>query len=248
MRVFLAGLCCSDIQKWYLKDPVYPKYVLESFYYLEPWLFAMPGFEIENFLMDSGAYTFMAQKKKEKVDWDKYVEKYAETIVKRKIKYFFELDIDNLVGLSEVERLREKLELLTGKKSIPVWHRSRGKQYWLDMIANYQYVAIGGIVTKEIRQKEHPVFSWFLEQAREKNTKVHGLGYTNADGLTKYRFYSVDSTSWIGGRFAILYSFNGERIKQIRNPPNSRMLTYKRVDTHNMKEWIKFQKYADERL
>lgn len=245
MRVHLAGLCSSQSPAWYAREKLSPRFILESFFYLEDWLFELPTYCVDNFMLDSGAFTFLVQKKRARADWDAYVEKYAETITKRGIEYFFELDIDSLVGLSEVERLREKLERLTGKKSIPVWHRQRGRQYWLEMIAAYDYVAVGGIVTREIKLREHHVFNWFLQTARETKTKVHGLGYTNFEGLTKYPFYSVDSTSWVGSRYGILYHFDGRTIKQVRKPDGARMTDYRLFDRHNMKTWLKFQNYAE---
>ncbi len=248
MRVHLAGLCSSQFKTRFMNQELFPKFILESFIYLEDWLFEIPTYHPDNFMLDSGAYTFMARKKEAKVDWTEYVERYAELIVKRGIKYFFELDIDNLVGLKEVERLRELLERLTGKKCIPVFHRSRGQEYWLDMIEAYDYVAIGGIVTKEIKAREHKYLNWFLQTARAKKTKVHGLGYTNSKGLAKYPFYSVDSTSWLGSIWAILYQFDGKAIKQIRKPENCRMIDYKILDRQNLKSWIRFQTYAENNL
>lgn len=231
-----------------MREKFFPRFILESFFYLEDWLFELPGFDTENFMLDSGAFTFLNQKKQSNIDWEAYVEKYAETIVRRGINYFFELDIDSIVGIREVERLRNKLEKLTGKKSIPVWHRSRGRDYWLDMIADYDYVAIGGIAAKEIKLREHRVFNWFLQTARDRRTKVHGLGYTNFVGMTKYPFYSVDSTSWVGSKYGILYRFDGSTIKQIRKPEGARMIDYKLFDRHNLREWLKFQNYAEYHL
>lgn len=248
MKVHIAGICCSQSETWYLNQGLFPKFILESFFYLDEWLFSIPTYSVENFMLDSGAFTFMNQKKQSAVDWDGYVERYAEKIVERGIKYFFELDIDGIVGLTEVERLREKLERLTGRKSIPVFHKSRGQQYWLDMCAAYDYVAIGGIVTKEIKVREHKFLTWFLQTAREAKTKVHGLGFTNFVGMTKYPFYSVDSTSWVGSKWGILYRFDGRTIKQVRKPANARMTDYKLFDRHNLSQWLNFQTYAETNL
>ena len=174
--------------------------ILETYYYLQknnefPRLIE----NFQNFLLDSGAFTFMSGA--DKVDFDKYVEGYAEFIKKWGIKLFFELDIDSVVGIKEVERLRIKLEKLTGRKPIPVWHPSRGKDYWLNMIKEYDYVAIGGIAAKDISLAKYEVlFPWMLNQAHRANVKVHGLGYTKIEKLDKYRFDSIDSTTWtVGG-------------------------------------------------
>lgn len=107
--------------------------ILESFYYCRTnkWIPKLLPY-ISEFLLDSGAFSFLSNSAKE-VDWDEYVEDYARFINKYNINLFFEVDIDPLVGLKEVERLRAKLEALTGKKPIPVWHKSRGKDYFIKM-------------------------------------------------------------------------------------------------------------------
>lgn len=89
--------------------------ILETYYYLQnnkefPRLIG----NFQNFLLDSGAFTFMSGAGV--VDFDKYVEGYAAFIKKWNVKNFFELDIDSVVGIREVERLREKLERLSGRK------------------------------------------------------------------------------------------------------------------------------------
>lgn len=90
--------------------------VLESYYYLrknEEFMALVHHFG--SFLLDSGAFTFMSGSHKGEIDWDKYVEDYAAFINRHDVKLFFELDIDSVVGLAEVERLRAKLEMLTAK-------------------------------------------------------------------------------------------------------------------------------------
>ena len=84
------------------------------------------------------------QKQRAKIDWESYVNQYAEFIVKYNVRYF-ELDIDPIVGLNEVERLRLLLETRTEKMD-PVWHKKLRFRI-LKMCKNYDYVAIGGIVT-----------------------------------------------------------------------------------------------------
>ena len=200
-------------------------------------------------LIDSGAFTFMNNTKKgENVDFDAYVDRYIEFINKWDIDYFFELDIDVVVGIQEVERLRKKLEDGTGKKSIPVWHKSRGKEYFIDMCKNYKYVAIGGIVTKEIKPTDYPYFNWFIDTAHKHGAKIHGLGLTGMSAIEKYHFDSVDSTNWVGGgRFGNIFYFNGKRIVQHQTGTGKLKdeMHYKQINTHNFVEWCKFQEYAN---
>jgi hypothetical protein len=221
-------------------------YVLESFFYIQDWMLPYIK-EHWYFLLDSGAFTFM-QNKKIKPDWDEYVQRYAEFIVKNDIKLFFELDIDSVVGLKEVERLRDKLETLTNRRSIPVWHKSRGKEYWLKMATDYDYIAIGGIVSGEITKDEYKYFPALIQLAKERGAKVHGLGFTNLTGLTQYKFHSVDSTAWIyGNRSGFLQRFNGKTLEKIKAPAGMKMKS-RETAIHNFNEWVKFQRYAEHHL
>lgn len=223
--------------------------ILESFYYIkdQEWMFPLIK-QFNKFLLDSGAFTFMNQIKDREIDWDGYIEEYAAFINKLDIELFFELDIDVLVGIKEVERLRSKLEKLTGKKSIPVWHVSRGHDYWLKMIKEYDYVSIGGIVTREIKPKHYPIFTQLIKEAHTENCKVHALGFTNLKGLTKYKFDSVDSTAWLSGnRFGAIYEFNGKTMIKHDKKQGQRIKSYETA-INNFTEWVKFCKYAEKYL
>jgi hypothetical protein len=232
-------------------------YVLDSFYSIwaksskesaDRWLTKLlPKFK--GFMLDSGAFTFMNAKeqrlKKGKMNWDNYIKEYAEFINKYNIDLFFELDIDSIVGINKVEEYRKVLEKLTNKKSIPVWHRSRGLDCWRKMVKEYDYVAIGGLVTKEIKRSEFDIFNTLLKIAAKNNCKVHGLGFTNLLGLMKYKFYSVDSTSWLyGNKVGFLYQFQYDKMGKIEKEKLQR-IKYQNVAYHNFREWLKFSKYAE---
>ena len=222
--------------------------ILESFYYLrknEEFMALAKHFG--SFLLDSGAFTFMTGAQKVAINLDEYVEEYARFINKHDIKLFFELDIDSVVGLQEVERLREKLEALTGKKPIPVWHKNRGKEYFIKMCENYPYVALGGIVTKEIpRQKYEKGFPWFIKTAHLHHCKIHGLGYTTILNLPKYHFDSVDSTAWLyGNRGGYLYKFNPSKGTMDQLHADNARLKSREGAVNNFREWVKLCKYAE---
>ena len=196
------------------------------------------------FLLDSGAFTFMNSNKKQ-INWDDYLTEYINFINKYDIQYFFELDIDSVVGLKEVERLRYRLEKETNKKCIPVWHFNRGKDYFIKMCKEYDYVAFGGIITDGVKTKDILKYlPWFVKTAHENNCKIHALGLT-CKGIEKYGVDSSDSTSWkSGGRFGQLYIFDGKHINQI-SYNNKRITDYRKADIHNLKEWVKYAKYLD---
>ena len=106
-------------------------------------------------------------------------------------------------------------------------------------------MAIGGIVTKEIKRSEYGIFHVLLRMARQANCKVHGLGFTNLKCLTDFDFYSVDSTSWLGGnRFGFIYHFDGRTLQQIKRKDNQRVKAHP-VAHHNFKQWTRYGKYIE---
>ena len=249
MKLYLAGITLFG-KDTYTNSIIENKpYILESFYYIKnqnDWIMKMRPF-FEDFLLDSGAFSFLNNIKKGTPNWDKYIEDYAAFITKHDIDLFFELDIDPIVGITEVERLRTKLEGLTGKKCIPVWHKSRGLEYWKQMCKDYNYIAIGGIVTKEIKSKDYNIFSPLLKIAKENKCNVHGLGFTKMEGMKKYPFYSVDSTAWLyGNRGGFLYQFTGKGISKIHF--KGKRLIGRPAAIHNFNEWVKFSKYSERHL
>ncbi len=245
MKIYLAG---SGWHKLWCNKNFFNFYRLESYHYLKEEVKYIKNYK--SFLLDSGAFSYLAGSKNSNVNWDKYIVDYATFIKKHDIKLFFELDIDPIVGLKEVERYREKLEIFTGRKSIPVWHKSRGWAKWVELCKTYDYVAIGGIVTKEITRNYYSIFKKLLMEAKKYNTKVHGLGFTNLPLLKKYGFYSVDSTSWLSGnRFGNLYLYKGDgKMVNIKKPTKNKRLNSNKAANHNFEQWIKFSKYAERNL
>lgn len=245
MKIYLAGSGWEKI--CWANDNFFDFNRLESFAYISKFEKTILD-KYNTFLLDSGAFSYLNNSKNNNINWDNYIKEYSNFINKYKIKYFFELDIDFIVGIKEVERLRNKLEKQTNKKCIPVWHKSRGLEYWKQMCKEYNYIAIGGLVTKEIKGNEYDVFIPLLKIAAKNNCKVHGLGFTNLKGLEKYKFYSVDSTSWLSGnRFGAVYWFNGKTMIKQKKKQGQRIITSKAA-RNNFKQWVKFSKYAEHNL
>lgn len=150
-------------------------------------------------LMDSGAYTYMANPKKS-FNLKEHLKQYCYYINEFDLQNFIELDLDVFMSIEEVENIRKKIYLETHKQPIIVYHPERGRDYWLNMCKENNFVAIGGLVTNEsfntpARIKE---LSIMCDEAHMYKTKVHGLGFTPTTLLnTKTMFFdTVDSTTW----------------------------------------------------
>lgn len=252
MRIYLAAT--NNYRNVFEQDGVRPEdvYLLESFYSLDEWQKLIIQ-RSKGFLLDSGAFTFMNSQNGGSVDWLSYADRYADFIKEHGVRQYFELDIDALKDIGYVEMLRKRIEARCGVQAIPVWHRNRGKDYFIGMCHDYPYIALGGIVTKEIdRAKYEQLFPWFIATAHRAGCKIHGLGYTNLDGLRRYHFDSVDSTTWKSGSiYGHLVMFSKGTITHYTTETGGQRRRVKDgygAAAHNFAEWVKFQKYADNNL
>lgn len=244
MKLFLAGTLSgldkaflqSEIEKGVFRLDTFADLDTKTLYFLNDW---------QDFLLDSGAFTYMSKAgDSQKINWDDYIDKYASFIIKNKIKNFFELDIDVIVGYEKVKKLRETLERKTGKQCIPVWHKSRGLDDFKNMCENYSYVAIGGLVTKEIKKTDYKILKYLVSLAHSKNAKIHGLGFT-LKGVEKYGFDSVDSSSWnVPLRTgAGVYRFFDKQINFIKAPTGCRSKCYKQVSKQCFSAWAEYARF-----
>jgi len=252
MNLYLAGDCyLKQILQNKKDDELAQIYLLRTFASKEPWFFKYYT-KLKDVILDSGAFTFMAGADVSKIDWDEYIERYAQFIKETGVKHFIELDIDVIVGYEEVKRLRKKLVLLTNRQPIPVWHKTRGKDEFIKMCQEFDYVALGGFAIKNWTKKDFKYIPWFIKTAHDNKTKIHGLGFTYCKELKKYHFDSVDSSSWtIGNRFGCVSQFRGNgTIKNHARPIGTRIPNEKQLAlaTHNFNEWLKMQRYAEEVL
>lgn len=198
-------------------------------------------------MFDSGAFTLFSSKNRTSdIDWEKYVDSYADFIRTNKIKRYLELDIDALIGYDKVKVLRSRLEKRVGWKSIPVWHKSRGLEDFKAMCDSHKYVSIGGIVSGEIKKNEFHHLKTLINMSHEKGCLIHGLGFTKINILDQYHFDSVDSVSWKGGSmYGYCYIFDGKNMNKIYPTNTQKFIGGRNSFGHDLNEWIKFQKYAE---
>ena len=195
MIIYLAGTATLKKHPNVIKKS---NYFLESFYSIKSWQLEYL-LNAKDFLLDSGAFTFMASKKQ--IDFIKYVDDYAEFVNRYKIKKFFELDIESVVGWSEYTKLNDRLKCQTHTLPIPVFHKERGKDWFLGAVKEYPYIAFGGIAIdrKTMKKKELDAIPWFIKEAHKQGCKIHGLGFTSTSLFDKIRFDTIDSTTWSMG-------------------------------------------------
>ncbi|WP_299523308.1 hypothetical protein [uncultured Methanobrevibacter sp.] len=187
----------------------------------------------KSIIVDSGGYSF--QTRPVKLDHKQYFNNYKKFIEETHhlsmVKGFFELDIDNMVGYSQVKEYREELLEITDK-IIPVWHKSLGVSEFKKLCHEFDFIAIPCVNNNAVKP-EH--YGKFVRYAHNHNTKVHGLGMLRKNVLNKVPFDTCDGTSWfLASRFGKL---NSRKISSEYLSKNHKKLTYIELMRH-----IRFQK------
>lgn len=217
-------------------------YILESFYSVEP-RFKGLYHKCKDFLLDSGAFYYSNNNKR--TDFESYCDRYIDFINDNGIEKFFELDVDFHDGLKETERFRKRIEQRTGKQVIPVWHVSRGIDYYKSLCKDYKYVAISVTGPGDITKRDYPKLTPMVNYAHSMGTRVHGLGFTSLKYLPIIHFDSVDSSSWSSGRrYRLYWEFNARTGEMKSIKPGRRVKDWREVTRHNYNEWVRFQKHA----
>lgn len=252
MIVYIAGNCSyKDVIDGFMKsvedeNGIFQTNILVSYFYRNEIHYEyLP--RIRNLLLDSGAFSYMTGVGGKSANFDEYLEGYISFINEHGIEMFFELDVDSIVGYEKVLEMRRRLEEGTGKKCIPVWHASRGKDEFLRMVDEYDYVAFGGLLTDGIPDKMIvKAAPWFIEKAHENGAKIHGLGFNRTTLLDKIKFDSVDSSSaLLGNRFGTIYKFKKNGImSSAKKSDGMRIKDHRKLMLHNLKEYQKLIDYA----
>ena len=235
------------------------KYVLMSYYSIKK----LKDDELRTYrkaftkiLVDSGAFTFLNHKriKKDIATIDAYAKQYGEWLEAHKwlYDYFVELDVEKLTGIERVHQYRQMLEQKAGQQCIPIWHIKRGIDYWKQLVKEYKYIGIGGLVIGEIKTPLKVVPS-LVHYAHKHGVKVHGMGYTQPRNLQRMLFDSVDSTSWMSAsRFARYHIYGGDgRLYTIGNKElakRGKVVPRRRkrwVDDLNLRAWRVYAKYLE---
>lgn len=226
-----------------------PKYILNTFFQGEgKCKQIIDEIGIDGFLLDSGAFSFMSGAECTQQTIIEYTERYIDFIKRYQVKRYFEIDVDTIFGIEFVEQLRKKMERETGIPSIPVWHKGRGVDYFKRMVAEYDYIAIGGLVF-HVKKSELPLIKKMATYAKNKGVKCHGLGFTKTRELAEWDWYSVDSSSWTtaAGKGGQMHTFNPNtgQIEQHAINGNGKKIKLSDLVLHNGLEWCKYQRYME---
>jgi len=203
-----------------------------------------------NLFIDSGAYS--AWRKQIVIDIDEYCDflhKYQD-----KITIYAGLDV---IGDSDMTMKHQRYMEDKGLKPIPTFHHGSDFGLLREIVKEYPYIALGNMVPLS---RDKPQLAEWLDQVFSiigPGIKVHGFGMTNPGFILRYPFYSVDSTTWLGGSMrAEVHTFQGAKGMKVTYSKMENKATLdsiKLTDDGGQKRWfqrvtnnaIEWQKFGD---
>ena len=148
----------------------------------------------------AGAVQFFADWSFNKnADVRKYLDEYIEFIHKYKNQLMGYVNLDIIYNAEESWENQKYMES-NGLRPIPVFHYGEDFKWWRKYVDNYEYVGIGGVAGGITLQQfvislGDKAFRYIADTNPE--VKVHGFAVTSFNLMTRFRFYSVDSTTWL---------------------------------------------------
>lgn len=128
------------------------------------------------------------------------IEDYINFIKKHK-EYISLYAVLDVVGDAESTLQNQRIMEKAGLKPIPCFHLGEPLSYLEKYVHEYEYVAIGGMA--KIPSESQLIlflddcFDIICDKKSMPKIKVHAFGVTRTPILTKYPFYSADSSSWL---------------------------------------------------
>lgn len=172
--------------------------------------------------IDSGAYTYMNDPKYEEYtveQWEEQIKKYLSWAERHKSQIFAiaDLDLQYIVGNEQVYEWRKKyFEPFMLRTGIPVcfMYHEEGLQQWEYMCKRYPYVGMSLSVDGDI---DEGLLKEMFRIAEKYNALVQGMASTRTALLTKFPFYTVDSTTWnVGLKYGEISVWNSTKMGRIK--------------------------------
>lgn len=171
----------------------------ENYWILDP----EKRIQVENVFLDCGAYSAWTQG----ISID--VHEYSRFCLRYGAYFSVYAHLDDK---NSQEKTMENLKIMEeeyGLKPLPVFHVSSKNWDLLEkMLSKYDYIALGAIAGESTAGNEQAAmiskcFSLALQYGVDSEGRIikkyHGFGFTQLAGLKKFPWYSVDSTTWMGG-------------------------------------------------
>lgn len=205
MKLYIAGLYASNFHLGstlyrncspnarLLRD--YVKHKLESYHYIKkgPFVNRLRK-DGQRIFLDSGAYSAFTQ------GHEIELSEYAEFILANQDVIEVASVLDAIGDPDKTYKNQVELERMKCPV-LPCFHFGEPPAVLEFYVKNYEYITIGGMVPIAKGPLEIWLDEIWAKYLTDENgiskIKVHGFGLTTRDLITKYPWYSVDSSTWV---------------------------------------------------
>lgn len=167
--------------------------------------------------------------------------KYLEFIQHNGIRQFANLDA---IGDPDQTWENQKWFESKGVKPLPVWHVGSDFGYLHRIASSYEHFAIGGMVPLARQRKKLQSAldnAWSIIRQYWPR-KVHAFGMSSSWILTRYPWFSSDSSSWLSYR-----KYGQSQDKQVdRRTAHFRLKTkhWTKISEHEVPHFLRLEKFA----
>lgn len=216
MKVYFAGVPGGGTSGFCKReaelDPIWDKR-LWTYYWLTQDKGKMERNQKIELFLDSGAFSAWSQgaaiKIKDYINFIKKNKQYIDVYANLDVISLSHLRKDKVKAAKKTLANQRKMEK-AGLNPLPVYHYGEPEDYLKDYVADYDYIAIGGLVKipsgSIVKWLDHIFKDIICDEKGIPKVKVHAFGVTSLRIMLRYPWYSVDSTSWvITGRMGAVY-------------------------------------------
>lgn len=211
MKVYIAGLYTSNFHKGstYYENLTDRERLghdesddrLESWHYIGKQTYVDRIREHgDRVFLDSGAFSaFTLGKEMDLVAYCDYIKRNND-IIRYENNDCMASVLDGIGDPLKTYQNQKAMESL-GVRPLPCFHYGEDERYLEYYIQHYDYITIGGMVPISTPQLIHWLdriwAKYLVDGSGRPRLKVHGFGLTSVPLMTRYPWYSVDSSSWI---------------------------------------------------
>lgn len=139
-----------------------------------------------------------------------YLDNYIKFLLENKDSYIMYVSLD-IIGDAKLSWETLKYIESYGLNPVPVYHHGEDFEWFKKYSSSYEYIGIGGlghgIGKNSFTSFADRIFNYIAVKDGPPKNKIHIFSLTSNEFLSKYPFYSVDSTTWVNssrfGRVAI---------------------------------------------
>lgn len=177
---------------------------LESYHYIKTDRLARVVFESDiRIFLDSGAFSAHSLGANITVpQYVEYIRRNRDGIRRdEQCGCLMAAGLDAIGNAVQTWENQAEMEQALGEPPIPCYHYQEDERYCEHAVENYDYMALGGLVGVPQPKMEawlDRIYDRYItdDQGRPR-IRVHGFGITSLRIMTRYPWYSVDSSSWV---------------------------------------------------